>query len=67
MAWELRRAAHIADEISCRPAERAHCRPDHGCAAPGKLAWSVLSSLTEFPIRSGPYAGLEIASLHIPT
>jgi hypothetical protein len=33
----------------------------------GKLAWSVLSSLTEIPIRSGPHAGLEIASLHVPT
>jgi len=32
-------------------------------AGQGKLPLHVLSSLNEFPIRSGPYAGLEIASL----
>ena len=38
----------------------ARCRP-------GKLRSHVLSSLNEFPIRSRPYAGLEIASLQFPT
>ena len=36
-------------------------------AGQGKLPLHVLSSLNEFPIRSGPYAGLEIASLQFPT
>ena len=45
---------------------RGQARPTFD-AGQSKLRLHVLSSLNEFPIRSRPHAGLEIASLQFPT